>query len=207
MLEPSSDPAVAPHDLAVFVDPEAVIDITLEVVEHPPEHDHLFLRFLPAVPGLEKGFGRRHRRERAAAMELASGGGEKPPPFGLARVIEGPPQPAEGAGDLLPAFHAFLGRRPAAAGGADFVADVDHRARGEQEGVEIRVDFDIAVGQPGEDVALPRTVGVHVPVLRGEGLRLAVRPAFVVGVPVCRVPVCSVFHGFGSRFRAVLSAS
>lgn len=198
--DPSSDAAVTSHNLAVFINAQAVVDVAFEIVEHSAEDNHALLRFLPVIPGVEKGFGRGHRRERAAAVELAPLGGEKPPALGLARVIEGAAQTAERAGDFLPAFRAFLGHRPAAVGVADFVADIDHRTRGEQKGVEARVQFDAAVGQSGEEVAFPRTIGVHIPVLRGEGLCFAVRPAVVVGVPVCRVFVGSaMFHSSPSQ--------
>ena len=113
LRQPAADAAVAADDLAVPVDAQAVVDVALQVLQHPAEPDHVRLRLLPAVPEREKPLGRRHRRGRGAAAELAALRGEPAAALGLARVVEGTAQDAQVSAELRRHEHALLGIREA----------------------------------------------------------------------------------------------
>ena len=191
--EPPLDAAVAPDDLAGFAEPQAVVHIALEVLEHPSEADHRLARVLPGVPRGENLVRSRHGGGCGPARHLAPRGGDFSAARSLALVVEGAPEPSEVAHQLAlypVALHGVGELR-------DLVAhrdsDVHHCAGAQTKGVERRVELLVRLAPPEPVPAAEhavwtlshaRAVGVDVEVLSRVGLRLAVCPAVVVRIPV-----------------------
>ena len=201
--EPAPDPAVAPDDLAGFAEPQAVVHVAFEVLEHAAEPDHCLARFLPRVPRGENLLRSRHGGGCRPAHHLAPCGCELPAALGLARIVEGPPEPSEVAHQLAlhPVALHGIGELRELVPHRD--SDVNHRAGAQQEGIERRIELLVGLAPPepvpAAELAVgalshARTVGVDVEVLPCVGFGLAVGPAVVVRVPVGRVLVCPLRH-------------
>ena len=194
--EPPLDAAVAPDDLAGFAEPQAVVHVAFEVLEHAAEPDHCLARFLPRVPRGENLLRSRHGGGCRPAHHLAPCGCELPAALGLARIVEGPPEPSEVAHQLAlhPVALHGIGELRELVPHRD--SDVNHRAGAQQEGIERRIELLVSLAPPepvpAAELAVgalsyARTVGVDVEVLPCVGFGLAVGPAVVVRVPVGRV--------------------